>query len=238
MYLCNVLGTSSNDRDGRGELVILNRADLSVAKRIDICERGVIRTAWHAGINQILATTANGDTKALYDPELSNRGALLCAHRKARVNNLLPDYQIIKNPNALRSMRDTSEHDKKMARAEKRKSRIPQRPLAGEGAGGRVAEHGHTITQHYIRQIITKQANVRDVDSREALLAMDEEAKKDPMFFGHAYKDTQPTPIYHNPTEEEMKEEARVSKVANERRQGNTAYSKLKTLNNQHTGGA
>ncbi len=250
-----VCGTSTKEKGGRGELVcyynntmnpdwlnnphsphtcgqvFLNRADLSVATRLDICEKGVVRVAWHADINQIVATTADNSSRVLYSPELSVRGALLCAHRTARVKGTGIEYNIIKNPNSLKLFKEEPQQKKMKERTDKIKAKIPQKPLDGEGMGGRAAEHGHTITQHWIRKLIHKQPNVRDVDPREALLAMDAEAKKDPMWFGPAYSQTQPQPIFHVPTEEDIKEDQRVAKVSDERRQGNTAYAKLANLN-------
>ena len=47
----------------------------------------------------------------------------------------------------------------------------------------------------------------REGDPREALLRMDELAKKDPIFFAKAYQETQPVPILYEESFEQEQEE-------------------------------
>jgi WD repeat-containing protein 70 len=49
--------------------------------------------------------------------------------------------------------------------------------------------------------------NSRSEDPREALLKMDEAAKKDPIFLGKAYSQTQPEKQLHQQTFEQEQEE-------------------------------
>jgi hypothetical protein len=73
----------------------------------------VTSICWHPGINQILVGTgeqAKGWTTVLYNPDTSEKGALLCAGKKPRQPNPF-DYQpplVIHTPGALPMFRDDS----------------------------------------------------------------------------------------------------------------------------------
>ena len=68
---------------------------------------------WHPRINQILVGTgerAKGWTHVLYNPDMSDKGALLCAGKKPRQVNPF-DYQppmVIHTPGSLPMFRDDS----------------------------------------------------------------------------------------------------------------------------------
>ena len=111
---------------------------------------------------QILASTGDkkeGSTHVLYDPKLSERGALVSvarAPRKARAEDMslgaAPPR--IHNPHALPLFREAPgrkrqrERDRKDPVASKR----PELPMTGPGHGGRVgASKGSLLTQYLLR---------------------------------------------------------------------------------------
>jgi hypothetical protein len=52
-------------------------------------------------------------------------------------------------------------------------------------------------------------------DPREALLAWDKKAQSDPMFFGRAYRETQPTAVFEEASELEAETEKKVREAIN-----------------------
>ena len=78
---------------------------LEIVRRIPF-QRSVTAVAWHERLNQIFAGTGDksfGEARILYDPEVSTRGALVCAGRAVRSADPLGlnAKQQIYAPNAL-----------------------------------------------------------------------------------------------------------------------------------------
>lgn len=80
----------------------------------------VTALAWHARLNQIIVGTGDstaGKTHVLYSPDMSEKGALLCAAKKPRQKNPI-DYEpplVIHTPGALPMFRDDSWRKRKRA---------------------------------------------------------------------------------------------------------------------------
>jgi hypothetical protein len=53
-----------------------------IIKHLDF--QGCIRALWHPKINQIMVSLSNGIVKNYYDPEISVRGARVCADKPVR----------------------------------------------------------------------------------------------------------------------------------------------------------
>jgi len=168
----------------------------------------VVRVIWNAKLNQIFCGCSDGATRVLYDPELSRNGALLCVKKKPKRKSAMDfsTFLHIKNPNALPLFAETQnpKRIRQKKRADPVASKKPLEPLKGEGTGGRVGLHN--LTTHLMECMAKK--NLRNEDPREALLAWDEKAKADPMFFGNAYKDSQPNQIYEEDKDEDEDEES------------------------------
>eukprot|EP00470_Lotharella_oceanica_P016839 CAMPEP_0170196330 /NCGR_PEP_ID=MMETSP0040_2-20121228/63654_1 /TAXON_ID=641309 /ORGANISM="Lotharella oceanica, Strain CCMP622" /LENGTH=326 /DNA_ID=CAMNT_0010445713 /DNA_START=78 /DNA_END=1055 /DNA_ORIENTATION=- len=203
-----ICGTSNREETGgQGSLVFINRKTGKEVQRIRICQSSVIRVLWNPRLNQIFCACADGSIRVLYDPDMSKNGALLCVKKKAKKRSAMDfgRFQHIKNPHALPLFAETQ--NPKRIRAKKRAdpiaSKKPLEPIKGEGVGGRIGSHN--LTTH-LMQCIAKQT-IRNEDPRDALLAYDEKAKKDPMFFGNAYKETQPEQIYAEDQDEDEDEE-------------------------------
>ena len=226
-----VTGTSSR-REGRitGEVVFIDRWNMKPLQQVTvgssasssnsgapITGAGVVRACWHEGINQLLLGCSDGVIRLLYDPVISKKGVLMCVGRRAKPKSM-SDYTnavgAILTPHALPSMRTSASggsgpgasldgRGRKRAREKQAASMAPEAPVAGKvGVGGRAAG-AQTITAYQLSKYVAMREDPRAKDPREALLAMDELAKQDPMFFGRAYKNTQPVTILAEVTEEE-----------------------------------
>jgi len=102
----------------------------------------------------------------------------------------------------------------------------PQAPLHGKvGVGGRAPEQ-QTITAYHLSKSVAMRHDPREKDPREALLAMDELAKADPMFFGRAYAATQPKPILAEVPEEEQVEQLTEEQIAIRNKKEGQAHAK------------
>ncbi|KAJ9118602.1 hypothetical protein QFC22_003822 [Naganishia vaughanmartiniae] len=189
------------DSAAKGEIVVLNREDLTEKKRIPVSEGSVIKVAWHSRINQLLATTSLGSCHVLYSPTSSIHGALLplakMPRQKARDQVYTSDLPpVIMTPHALPMFRDEdyrqTKRKKEKERADPVKSHKPQEPLKGAGRGGRV---GASATQHLVQHMFRN--TMRDEDPREALLKYADKEGTDPVYT-KAWQQNQPNPVFDN----------------------------------------
>ena len=106
----------------------------------------VTMTKWHVTTNQIFCCLSTGDTKVLYNPLVSKKGALLSSIRQIKRELDASDFigndpigEIV-NPNALPMFRKDNQMAKVRKRVEDLKdpiiSKIPQQP-AKQGPGSR-----------------------------------------------------------------------------------------------------
>ncbi|GFZ20187.1 transducin/WD40 repeat-like superfamily protein [Actinidia rufa] len=106
-------GTSvERDSTTGGLLCFYDRAKLELVSRVGVSPTcSVVQCAWHPKLNQIFVTSGDksqGGTHILYDPTLSERGALVCVARAPRKKSI-DDYEakpVIHNPHALPLFRD------------------------------------------------------------------------------------------------------------------------------------
>lgn len=108
---------------------------------------------------QIFATAGDkhqGGTHILYDPTISERGALVCVARAPRKMSI-DDFQIepvIHNPHALPLFRDQPSRKRQREKILKDplKSHKPELPITGPGHGGRVGTtKGSLLTQYLLK---------------------------------------------------------------------------------------
>lgn len=108
---------------------------------------------------QIFATTGDrkcGGTHILYDPAISERGALVCVARAPRKKSV-DDFeapQVVHNPHALPMFRPepSLKRQRQKARNDPLKSRRPDLPVNGPGFGGRVGStKGSLLTQYLLK---------------------------------------------------------------------------------------
>jgi len=170
-----------------------------------------IYVKWQASINQIFCSTSIGTTKVYFDPRLSKKGAMLTSSRPPKRLKDPSDEVIgeIFNPHALPLFRnDDNMFGEKRGRAHEKKleamrARVPQKP---EKSGPGKQEN----TSFFFTKLVMEGRTVdtiRSEDPREALLKFDKVAKDDPIYYGGAYKASQPGNKLHHQTFEEEQEE-------------------------------
>uniref|UniRef100_A0A803PGG2 Uncharacterized protein n=1 Tax=Cannabis sativa TaxID=3483 RepID=A0A803PGG2_CANSA len=165
-----------------GLLCFFDRAKLELVSKVGISPTcSVVQCCWHPKLNQIFATSGDksqGGTHILYDPTISERGALVCVARAPRKKSV-DDFEakpVIHNPHALPLFRDQ-----------------PSRP----GFGGRIGtSQGSLLTQYLLKQGGMIKETWMDEDPREAILKFADVAAKEPKFIAPAYADTQPEPVF------------------------------------------
>ncbi|XP_055831250.1 uncharacterized protein LOC129900323 [Solanum dulcamara] len=208
-----ITGTSV-EKDGTtgGMLCFFDRGKLELVSRVGISPAySVVQCAWHPRLNQIFATVGDkheGGTHILYDPTLSERGALVCVARAPRKKSV-DDFQaepVIHNPHALPLFRDQPSRKRQREKVLKDplKSHKPELPITGPGFGGRVGStKGSLLTQYLLKQGGLIKETWMEEDPREAILKHADAAAKDPKFIAPAYADTQPEPLFAEPDAEE-----------------------------------
>lgn len=110
---------------------------------------------------QVLATVGDkhqGGTHILYDPSLSERGALVCVARAPRKKSV-DDFQpqpMIHNPHALPLFRDQPSRKRQREKILKDplKSHKPEVPMTGPGHGGRVGTTKGSLLTQYLLKVI------------------------------------------------------------------------------------
>ncbi|KAH0661136.1 hypothetical protein KY290_027104 [Solanum tuberosum] len=208
-----ITGTSV-EKDGTtgGMLCFFDRGKLELVSRVGISTSySVVQCAWHPRLNQIFATVGDkheGGTHILYDPTLSERGALVCVARAPRKKSV-DDFQaepVIHNPHALPLFRDQPSRKRQREKELKDplKSHKPELPITGPGFGGRVGStKGSLLTQYLLKQGGLIKETWMEEDPREAILKHADAAAKDPKFIAPAYADTQPETLFAEPDAEE-----------------------------------
>lgn len=209
-----IILTGMSERIGgkvRGAGVFIDRMAMKPLTKVSFGDTdggggvGVVRSCWHDDINQVLFGCSDGTIRLLYDPLQSKKGALMCLGRKMKPKSQTDFTETIGHiltPHALPSMRGES-HNRKRQRDKTAASLAPEAPVSGKvGVGGRPAG-SQSMAAYHLSKYVSMREDPRAKDPREALLAMDELAKKDPVFFGKAYQATQPVTILAEVPEEE-----------------------------------
>ncbi|XP_022131253.1 WD repeat-containing protein 70 [Momordica charantia] len=206
-------GTSVEKQSQTGGLLcFFDRTKLELVSRVGISPTcSVVQCAWHPKLNQIFATSGDksqGGTHILYDPTLSERGALVCVARAPRKKSV-DDFEakpVIHNPHALPLFRDAPSRKRQREKILKDplKSHKPELPITGPGFGGRVGvSQGSLLTQYLMKQGGLIKETWMEEDPREAILKFADVAAKDPKYIAPAYSHTQPEPVFAKSDSEE-----------------------------------
>lgn len=198
-------GTSVEKGGTAGGLMYLfDKRRLELVRKIGVSAHSVVCCVWHRRLNQILATTGDkkeGGTHILYDPAVSERGALVCIARAPRKKSA-EDFEarpVVHHPHALPLFRDepSRKRQREKARSDPLKSKRPDLPVTGPGFGGRVGTtKGSLLTQYLLKEGGLMKETWMDEDPREAILRHAEAAAKDPKYIAPAYAETQPETIF------------------------------------------
>ncbi|PPS00970.1 hypothetical protein GOBAR_AA19702 [Gossypium barbadense] len=192
-----------------GLLCFYDCSKLELVQRVGISPCcSVVQCAWHPRLNQ--ETKAKEGLMSLYDPTLSERGALVCVARAPRKKSV-DDFEaplVIHNPHALPLFRDQPSRKRQREKILKDpvKSHKPELPITGPGHGGRVGStKGSLLTQYLLKRLTSclslQQGGMiketwMEEDPREAILKYADVAAKDPKFIAPAYAETQPEPVF------------------------------------------
>ncbi|KAJ3217710.1 hypothetical protein HDU67_007406 [Dinochytrium kinnereticum] len=212
-----VTGVSNRKGEKTAKLKFFQKSDLSLVHEAPFGD-SIVRTMWHGRINQILATSNEGEVRVMYDQKVSASGAKLCADRKAK-GKTIEDYataadesaRVILTPHALPMFRDeqtkkTKRQMEKM-RNDPHASRKPDFPLQGHGKGGKI---GSSSAQTSLKRVLKD--TMRDEDPREAILRHAKDAESDPYWVAPAYQKSQPKPVMTENVYEDELEEIRAAK--------------------------
>ncbi|CAM6090255.1 unnamed protein product [Calypogeia fissa] len=207
-----ILTGTSAEKGGNGAIMFFDKTRLELTQKIGMsANHSAVCSFWHPRLNQIFVTSGNrteGCTRVLYDPVMSVRGALVCvsrAPRKLSVDDFVAK-PVIHSPHALPMFRDESSRKRQREKAliDPIKSRRPDLPVTGPGFGGRIGTtKGSLLTQYLMKEGGLIKQTWMDEDPREAILKHADAAAKEPSFFGPAYAQTQPKPIFDEPDDEE-----------------------------------
>ncbi|KAL8143010.1 hypothetical protein V2J09_016042 [Rumex salicifolius] len=206
-------GTSvERDSSTGGLLCFFDREKLELVSRIGIsATSSVVQCAWHPKLNQVFATTgdkSHGETHILYDPTLSERGALVCVARAPRKKSV-DDFEaqpVIHNPHALPMFRDqpTRKRQREKILRDPLKAHKPELPMNGPGHGGRTGTtKGSLLTQYLLKKGGMIKETWMDEDPREAILKYADAAAKEPRFIAPAYVESQPKTLFAESDSEE-----------------------------------
>ncbi|KAG0355571.1 hypothetical protein BG005_005502 [Podila minutissima] len=190
-------GTSVKKNAGYGKIVMMNSSNLEIVRTVSVTQSSVVRVLWHDKLNQIIAGNADGSARVYYDPDVSSKGALLCAS-KAPKKRAVDDYEIdrpIITPHALPMFKEdkirSNKRKQEKMRSDPVASHRPEMPLTGPGKGGKV---GISLTQHVLTDVVKDR--LREEDPRAALLKYAEVTEKDPQWITPAYKKSQPNAVF------------------------------------------
>jgi 26S proteasome regulatory subunit T2 len=211
--------TSANVLTGSetGHLHILNPATLKPELVTPVTPGSpLITVQWHEKLNQILTGSANGETRVLYNPNTSSKGAALVMSKAPKRRHIDDDPNLtmdlsqgISGDNVIVGSNGVPHHSSATWSS--------RHPTIGLTASGRPRDprRPHLPAQtpfaksqpdeKHIRENIPL-SSMRDEDPREALLKYAEKAEKDPVFT-KAWKETQPKTIYRELSDDEGEQE-------------------------------
>ncbi|EHA22308.1 hypothetical protein CBS76997_5215 [Aspergillus niger] len=207
--------TSANVLTGSetGHLHILNPATLKPELVTPVTPGSpLISVLWHEKMNQIITGSANAETHVLYNPNMSTKGAALIMSKAPKRRHIDDDPSLtmdltqgISGDSVVVGSNGVPHYSSSTWSA--------RHPTIGLTASGRPRDprRPHLPAQtpfaksqpdeKHIRENIPL-SSMRDEDPREALLKYADKAEKDPVFT-RAYKETQPTPIYRDISDDE-----------------------------------
>eukprot|EP00743_Colponemidia_sp_Colp-15_P009177 GILK01010013.1.p1 GENE.GILK01010013.1~~GILK01010013.1.p1 ORF type:complete len:569 (+),score=120.33 GILK01010013.1:113-1708(+) len=191
-------GTSVKKNEGNGVLVMIDAESLEKVSQIGVSDSSVVRILWHPKINQILIGSADAKVHMLYDPTLSDKGAMLFVGRKSRQKRE-EDLQFGSIPIMLPNEMDYVDDDdtssaRQRVRARKDPIRSKKPPLQVQGPGGGKVAGPRSMTQFIMQEMYRQDIGVED--ARAEFLKHAKAAEENPQYVTKAYTKTQPKPIF------------------------------------------
>ncbi len=202
-----VTGTSVKKGQGSACLAFVSTHTHERVASVEVDGASVVPLLWHRRINQIISGNADGAAYVMYDPEVSEGGALHCA-TKAPAKRGAIAYTgalaggIIQTPHALPLFKDENIDHRKRRRQERNdplKSRKPEQVTTGPSTGGKLqvgyqqallatldgGVSGLTGTKSKIAKFKTE-------DPREELLKYAKVCEEEPLYVNPAYAASDP----------------------------------------------
>eukprot|EP00903_Cladosiphon_okamuranus_P014177 g13174.t1 len=184
-------------------------------------DASVARVVWHSQTNQVICSTSAGGVRVMYDPAISDKGAMLSvgrSHSRLNTNMFLPKHAVgeVYAPHALPMFREERNSKKRKERSDRKdpvRSKKPDPPMPGRGVQGRISS-SNNFHQYVLKEHLVSQKNLLHEDPREELLKYEEVTKEEKEFLGSAYEKSQPKGggMFHRTAEQEeedFKEEQR-----------------------------
>jgi len=153
-----VTGTSVKRGAGTPQLVFFSTDTLERVASVDVDGASIVPLLWHPKLNQIVAGNADGASYVMYDPSMSEKGAMTCTAKRAPKRAALSytgGAMHIMTPHALPMFREENHDHKKqrsLDRADPLKSRKPDQQMSGPGRGGVIG----TTFHHSMMKVMQK----------------------------------------------------------------------------------
>ena len=203
-----VTGTSVKKGDGTASLTFVSTANLEKVGEVPVDGASIVGLQWHPRLNQLIIGNADGGCYVLYDPDVSTKGALLCATKappkRAGLVYTGGAMQIM-TPHALPMFKDQEMDHRKRRREERRdplKSQKPEFVKGGNNAVGVGGKRAIGYQQALLASLpggVSGLAGTKDKiaafkveDPREEILKYAKIAAEDPHFVSPAYATNQP----------------------------------------------
>ena len=194
-----VTGTTVRPGSGMGKLLFydMKQPVIEEVHQIDVCSNSVVSLLWHPKLNQIFVGCGDKQIRVFHSPMLSQNGVLMGKSKNAgqrKTSGYVAGDTMgeiyMPDENDVVVAEQSAQRKKNLDRRDPIKSKKPDLPPAPNLAKGAKGQVGSSLSQHLVRNMIIVEKQVQD--PREALLKYAEQAKADPIFFGDAYKLTQP----------------------------------------------
>lgn len=207
-------GVSATREGASGAVCFFKTATLEFVRKLGVPTGSAVALAWHPKLNQIFVGSGDkkeGAPRILYDPDFSERGAMLAVARAPRLKDAsdlvarLPvpaEFEERKGGGTRKRQRD--------AQVEKQRNhRIPQPPQGQFGVGGALGKGtgGSLLTQYLLKERGMLNPRAGEGDVRAAILKHAEAASNDPKYVESCYTDTQPGRIFAEEEAAESDEE-------------------------------
>jgi len=203
-----IAGTSVKKGDGAAQIVVVSTSTLQRVSEIDVDGASVVALSWHPRLNQILVGSADGGVYVMYDPEVSQKGAMLCANKappKRATHVYTGGAMQIMTPHALPMFKDEQLDHRKRRREDRRdplRSQKPELVKTGPGTGGRLSVGYQQALLASLPGGVSGLAGTKDKieafkveDAREEILKYAKLAEEDPHFVTPAYAVNQPATL-------------------------------------------
>ncbi|CAD8169934.1 unnamed protein product [Paramecium octaurelia] len=192
---------------GPTELLFLNVNDLSINCRVQLFDQAITEVLWHPTLNQIFLGSDDGHVRALFNPKLSSKGALLATNRAVKFvhaeNMELERHVLIPENLYIFKVSETVHGGMKIVEEKKSvkdQPRKPEPPQKGPGKGGKRSGPA-TLTQNLMS---TLNDRPEKEDVVEELTKLDSITKANPQYVAQAYKYTQPQQIFDYSTNQQQ----------------------------------